>query len=90
MLKEKEIIYTTSECLEQTVNILKELGNKYDWNDNKEFINHLFMLSTIGYVITHNEFKDELIKMFLKVGKKIKHNQDIIKEAKRYAESSKK
>ena len=48
------------------------------------------MLSTIGYVITHNEFKDELIKMFLKVGKKIKHNQDIIKEAKRYAESSKK
>ena len=89
MIKDKEVIYTTAECLQQSVGILKALGDEYDWNDNKEFIRQLYMLSTIGYILTHDEYKQEMVKFFTVVGKRIKENNDIIKQAKRYAEFTK-
>jgi len=36
MLKDLEITYTTTECLEQTINILKELSKEYKWTKEHE------------------------------------------------------
>ena len=87
--KDKEVTYVTADCLEQSVNILKVLGNEYGWEDNKEYIRQTFILSTIGYVITHDEYKEELLIFFKKLGIKIKENREIIKQAKHYADITK-
>tara|TARA_R110001592_G_scaffold334496_2_gene618876 strand:+ start:270 stop:545 length:276 start_codon:yes stop_codon:yes gene_type:complete len=88
--KDKEVTYVTADCLEQSVNILKVLGNEYGWEDNKEYIRQTFILSTIGYVITHDEYKEELLIFFKKLGIKIKENREIIKQAKHYADNKRK
>ena len=87
--KDKEVTYVTADCLEQSVNILKVLGNEYGCEDNKEYIRQTFILSTIGYVITHDEYKEELLIFFKKLGIKIKENREIIKQAKHYADITK-
>tara|TARA_R110000765_G_scaffold361576_1_gene451765 strand:- start:147 stop:422 length:276 start_codon:yes stop_codon:yes gene_type:complete len=84
--KDKEITYVTADCLEQSVNVLKVLSNEYGWEDNKEYIRYIYILSTIGYVLTHDEYKDELIMFFKILGNKLKENTDIIKQAKHYAD----
>ena len=89
MLKDKEIIYTTTECLEQTVNILKHLSKEYGWEDNKEFTRNIYLLSTLGYVLTHDEYKEELIMFFKILGRKLKENKNIIKEANYHASITK-
>jgi|TARA_R110001632_G_scaffold131084_1_gene245231 hypothetical protein len=88
--KDKEVTYVTADCLEQSVNLLKVLGNEYGWEDNKEYIRQTFILSTIGYVITHDEYKEELLIFFKKLGIKIKENREIIKQAKHYADNKRK
>ena len=40
---------------------------------------------TLGYCLAHDEYKEELTMFFKILGKKIKENKDIIKEAKYYA-----
>lgn len=90
MCKDKEIIYSTAECIQQSMKMIKELGKNYNWTNESEYTKQLFMLSTIGYIITHNDHKEILNKFLLKIGKEIKDNQDIIKQAKHYAYTSKK
>lgn len=85
MPKNLEITYSTTECLEQTVNILKELSKEYKWENEYEYIKNIYMLSTLGYCLANNEYKEELTMFFKILGKKIKENRDIIKEAKYYA-----
>ena len=89
MLKDKKIIYLTAECLEHSINILKDSSNLHGWEDNKEYIRQVYILSTIGYVLTHDEYKDELMLFFKILGNKLKENTDIIKEAKKYANITK-
>jgi hypothetical protein len=89
MIKDKEIIYTTAECLGQTVSILKHLSEEYGWEDNKEFIRNIYLLSTLGYVLTHDEYKEELIMFFKLLGRKLKENNNLIKEANYYANITK-
>ena len=36
MSKEYEITYCTAECLEQTINILKEISKEYKWENEQE------------------------------------------------------
>ena len=85
MSKDYEITYCAMECLEQTINILKEISKEYEWENEQEYIKTIYMLSTLGYVISNDEYKDEM-ELFFKIhGKKIKENQDIIKQAKYYA-----
>ena len=43
------------------------------------------MLSTLGYVISNDEYKDEMVLFFKILGKKLKESELIIKEAKFYA-----
>ena len=85
MPKDQEITYTTTSCLEQTINILKELSIEYQWDNEQEYIRNIYILSTIGYCLTHDEFKEELVMFFKILGKKLKENETIIKEAKYYA-----
>ena len=85
MSKDYEITYCAMECLEQTINILKEISKEYEWEDEQEFIKTIYMFSTLGYVISNDEYKDEIELVFKILGKKIKENQDLIKEAKYYA-----
>ena len=46
MSKEYEITYCTTECLEQTINILKEISKDYKWENEQEYIRTIYMLST--------------------------------------------
>ena len=55
MSKDYEITYCAMECLEQTINILKEISKEYEWEDEQEFIKTIYMLSTLGYVISNDE-----------------------------------
>ena len=89
MCKDKEIIYCVAECLEQSIKTLKELSIEYDWDDQTEFTQQLFMMSIIGYVITHQEHKEELNKFLIKIGKDIQYNNNIINQAKHYANITK-
>tara|TARA_R110000822_G_C14935504_1_gene453052 strand:+ start:83 stop:364 length:282 start_codon:yes stop_codon:yes gene_type:complete len=88
-LKDKEVTYVTADCLEQSVNHLKLMSDEYGWEDNREYIRQTFILSTIGYVITHDEYKEDLLIFFKKLGIQIKENREIIKEAKNYANFTK-
>ena len=88
MSKDYEITYCTIECLEQTINILKEISKEYEWQNEDEYIKTIYMLSTIGYVFSHKDYKEEMELFFKILGKKIKENQDIIKEAKYYANAT--
>lgn len=85
MSKEHEITYCTMECLEQTINILKDISKEYKWENEQEYIKIIYMLSTLGYVLNNNEYKSELELFFKILGKKLKESEQIIKEAKYYA-----
>ena len=85
MSKELEINYCTTECLEQSINILTEIAKDYKWENEQEYIKVIYMLSTLGYVLTTDEYKDEMVMFFKLLGKKLKENEKIIKEAKYYA-----
>jgi hypothetical protein len=89
MAKDYEITYCTMECLEQTINILKEISKDYDWENETEYIRTIYMLSTLGYVLSNDEYKDEMLMFFKVLGKKLKENNEIIKEAKYYANVTK-
>ena len=86
---DKEITYVTSECLIQTVNIMHELGKNYDWENEYEFESQTFILSTLAHVLVNDEFKDELVYFFNRLGEKIIDNKIIINQAKRYANITK-
>ena len=86
---DKEITFVTSECLMQTVNIMEEIGKDYDWDGEYEFESQTFILSTLAHVLVNNEFKDELVYFFNKLGEKIIDNKIIINQAKRYANITK-
>jgi len=88
MSKNNEITYCTMECLEQTINILKEISKDYEWENEDEYVKIIYMLSTIGYVFSYKDYKEEMELFFKILGKKIKENQDIIKEAKYYANAT--
>ena len=60
MSKDYEITYCAMECLEQTINILKEISKEYEWEDEQEYIQQIYMLSTLGYVMSNDEYKDEM------------------------------
>jgi hypothetical protein len=85
MSKEYEITYCTTECLQQTINILKEISKDYEWENEQEYIRTIYMLSTLGYVLSNDEYKDEMVMFFKLLGKKLKESEQIIKEAKYYA-----
>ena len=85
MSKEYEITYCTAECLEQTINILKEISKDYEWENETEYIRTIYMLSTLGYVLSNDEYKDEMVMFFKLLGKKLKESNEIIKQAKYYA-----
>ena len=87
---DKEITFVTSECLMQTVNIMEEIGKDYDWDGEYEFESQTFILSTLSHVLVNNEFKDELVYFFNKLGEKIIDNKIIINQAKRYANNKRK
>ena len=44
MSKEYEITYCTAECLEQTINILKEISKEYKWENEQEYIKTIYMI----------------------------------------------
>ena len=85
MSKQYEITYCTAECLEQTINILKEISKDYEWENETEYIRTIYMLSTLGYVLSNDEYKDEMVMFFKLLGKKLKESNEIIKETKYYA-----
>ena len=85
MSKECQITYCTTECLEQSIQILKEIAKDYEWENEQEYIKAIYMLSTLGYVLTPDEYKEEKLMFFKVLGKRLKENQKIIKEAKYYA-----
>jgi len=85
MSKEYEITYCTAECLEQTINILKQISKDYEWENETEYIRTIYMLSTLGYVLSNDEYKDEMVMFFKLLGKKLKESNEIIKQAKYYA-----
>ena len=85
MSKEYEITYCTAECLEQTINILKEISKDYEWENETEYIRTIYMLSTLGYVLSNDEYKDEMVMFFKLLGKKLRESNEIIKQAKYYA-----
>tara|TARA_R100001163_G_scaffold65763_1_gene64604 strand:- start:111 stop:377 length:267 start_codon:yes stop_codon:yes gene_type:complete len=85
MSKECQITYCTTECLEQSIQILKEIAKDYEWENEQEYIKAIYMLSTLGYVLTTDEYKEEMLMFFKVLGKRLKENQKIIKEAKYYA-----
>ena len=86
---DKEITFVTSECLMQTVNIMEEIGKDYDWDGEYEFESQTFILSTLAHVLVNDEFKDELVYFFNKLGEKIIDNKIIINQAKKYANITK-
>lgn len=85
MSKDCQITYCTTECLEQSIQILKEIAKDYEWENEQEYIKAIYMLSTLGYVLTTDEYKEEMLMFFKVLGKRLKENQKIIKEAKYYA-----
>jgi hypothetical protein len=88
MSKEYEITYCTTECLQQTINILKEISKDYEWENEQEYIRTIYMLSTLGYVLSNDEYKEEMVMFFKILGKKLKESEQIIKEAKYYAQAT--
>lgn len=90
MDENKEITYATAHCMSESVKVLKEMCQEYGWEDNDEYIKNLLLLSTLGYIITHNEYKEELRLFIKQIGNKIYDNQLIIKEALKYANITKK
>tara|TARA_Y100001973_G_C5181788_1_gene325330 strand:- start:611 stop:877 length:267 start_codon:yes stop_codon:yes gene_type:complete len=88
MSKEYEITYCTTECLQQTIKILKEISKDYEWENEQEYIRTIYMLSTLGYVLSNDEYKEEMVMFFKILGKKLKESEQIIKEAKYYAEAT--
>lgn len=85
MSKKNEITFCTSECLEHSIHVLKEIAKDYKWENEQEYIKAIYMLSTLGYVITTKEYKKDMEKFFIMLGKKIKENNHILNEAKYYA-----
>lgn len=84
-----QIKYLTTECIVQSVEVLKEYGEEFNLQMDKDVVTDIFLLSTLGYVISNDEYKEEVINYFRQLAELLKESDNIINEAKYYAQITK-
>ena len=79
--KSKEIKVATSEVLHESVRLLKQLAFVLEWEDEKEYKEYMYMIATLGLVITKEEYKDTLLYYCKEINKDIDDDDDTIDNA---------
>ena len=79
--KSKEIKVATSEVLHESVRLLKQLAFVLEWEDEKEYKEYIYMIATLGLVITKEEYKDTLLYYCKEINKDIDEDDDTIDNA---------
>lgn len=79
--KSKEIKVATSEVLHESVRLLKQLAFVLEWEDEKEYKEYIYMIATLGLVITKEEYKDTLLYYCKEINKDIDDDDDTIDNA---------
>ena len=79
--KSKEIKVATSEVLHESVRLLKQLAFVLEWEDEKEYKEYIYMIATLGLVITKDDYKDTLLYYCKEINKDIDDDDDTIDNA---------
>ena len=79
--KSKEIKDGTAEVLHEALRLLKQLAFVLEWEDEKEYKEYMYMIATLGLVITKEEYKDTLLYYCKEINKDIDEDDDTIDNA---------
>ena len=79
--KSKEIKATTADVLHKTVKLLKQLSYVLEWEDEQEYKDNMYMIATLGLVISRDEYKDTLLYYCKEINKDIDDDDETIDDA---------
>ena len=79
--KSKEIKDGTAEVLHESLRLLKQLAFVLEWEDEKQYKEYMYMIATLGLVITKEEYKDTLLYYCKEINKDIDEDDDTIDNA---------
>tara|TARA_R100000781_G_C4036872_1_gene112599 strand:- start:401 stop:679 length:279 start_codon:yes stop_codon:yes gene_type:complete len=89
MQNTKCIKAAATQLLETTTNALRELNITLEWNNEKEYLQAMFMISMIGHVIATDFRKDEIIQIFRLYADEMEDENELMKEVKRILKNGK-
>ena len=79
--KSKEIKASTAEVLHESLRLLKQLAFVLEWEDEKEYKEYMYMIATLGLVISNEEYKDTLLYYCKEINKDIEDDDDTMDDA---------
>ena len=79
--KSEEIKLATADILHNSLRLMKQLGYVLEWEDEKEFKDNIYMIATIGLIISKAEYKDTMLYYCREIVDDIEDDDDIINDA---------
>ena len=90
MRNTKVIKAAATQLLDTTTNALQELNESLEWENDKEYLDCMFMISMIGHIIATDFRKKETIKLFQIFANELDEEDEIMKEVKRILNNGRK
>ena len=63
---------------------MNQLGYVLEWEDEKEFKDNMYLIATIGLIISKAEYKDTMLYYCREIVEDIEDDEDIINNALNY------
>ena len=63
---------------------MKQLGNVLEWEDEKEFKDNMYLIATLGLIISKAEYKDTMLYYCREIVEDIEDDDDTIDDALNY------
>ena len=82
--KSEEIKLASADILHNAIRLMKQLGNVLEWEDEKEFKDNMYLIATIGLIISKAEYKDTMLYYCREIVEDIEDDEDIINNALNY------
>ena len=82
--KSEEIKLASADILHNAIRLMKQLGNVLEWEDEKEFKDNMYLIATLGLIISKAEYKDTMLYYCREIVEDIEDDDDTIDDALNY------
>ena len=82
--KSEEIKLASADILHNAIRLMNQLGYVLEWEDEKEFKDNMYLIATIGLIISKAEYKDTMLYYCREIVEDIEDDEDIINNALNY------
>ena len=82
--KSEEIKLASADILHNSLRLMKQLSNVLEWENEKEFKDNMYLIATIGLIISKDQYKDTMIYYCREIVDDMEDDDDTIEDALNY------